>query len=643
MTRPVFILGLSLALSPGAPAAEYFVAPGGNNNNSGTLGSPWATVAKATATAGAGDTVFFRAGTYGERLVAPRSGTAANPIAFRAYPNETPVLDATAVAFSDDAGIVDIRNKSHLVVDGFEIRNLTTSNSSKVPIGVFIYGDPFTGGTAPTNIVVENCRVHDIRNTHNSDGNAHGIIARGEIVTPLSGIVIRNNEIYNNKLGYSEALVINGNVDGFEISGNSVHDNDNIGIDIIGFETGLSPAIDFARNGVVRDNTVYNCSSFANPLYNEYSAGGIYVDGGALTLIERNRVYQCDIGLELASEHPGRSTRDITVRDNIFWRNTLGGIFTGGYDAQRGATDNCTITNNTLYENDTLFDGTGEILIRNFTNNLSVRNNLIVANSDGVFIQKDSANTTAIAMDYNVFFSSIGQNNSAWQWRTGGGNGSITGFSNFRNTSGTNTNSLWANPLFLNTSGAVGSYDFRIPSDSPARNAGDPAFVPASGETDIAGNPRVAGGRVDAGAYEATEALTALEAWRFFYFGTIENAGPAANGANGDHDSLENLLEFTLDRLNPTIPDTSDAVPDFDANGDYAFRLNEGAIDSVTLRVQSTADLDTWTDIATHAPGGNWIAVPGVSVTTVSRTITLHDARSRSAEGVTIYRLTASE
>ena len=39
-------------------------------------------------------------------------------------------------------------------------------------------------------------------------------------------------------------------------------------------------------------------------------------------------------------------------------------------------------------------------------------------------------------------------------------------------------------------------------SVSPARDAGDPAFTPATGETDLDGQPRRFGGRVDIGADE---------------------------------------------------------------------------------------------------------------------------------------------
>ena len=75
----------------------------------------------------------------------------------------------------------------------------------------------------------------------------------------------------------SEALVLNGNVTGFQVTGNVVRDVNNIGIDMIGGETDIqpNPAL-VARNGIVRRNVVVA----ANSNYEGGYAAGIYVDGG---------------------------------------------------------------------------------------------------------------------------------------------------------------------------------------------------------------------------------------------------------------------------------------------------------------------------------------------------------------------------
>ena len=66
------------------------------------------------------------------------------------------------------------------------------------------------------------------------------------------------------------------------------------------------------------------------------------------------------------------------------------------------------------------------------------------------------------------------------------------GFTVYRNATGQDGNSLFANPQLTNP----GAGDVHLTGGSPAINAGDPAFVPGAGEVDIDGQPRVNGVRV---------------------------------------------------------------------------------------------------------------------------------------------------
>jgi parallel beta-helix repeat protein len=633
-------LGAFFAVASCAYSANYYVAKTGNDDASGGISTPWKTVAKAVSVASAGDTVYFRGGEWNERLLTVRSGTAGNPITFRNYPGEIPVLDATGLPFSGDPGVIEIFNNRHdIVIDGFEVRNLITIYTSKVPIGIKIVGE---SGTSPKNISILNCNVHSIRNTHNSDGaNAHGIIVRGESTDPIRNIVISGNKVHDCILGQSEALVVNGNVDGFEITDCTVYNNNNIGIDIIGYEGNISASLDFARNGVVSDNLVYNCSSITNPGYGEYSAGGIYVDGGANILIERNKVYSCDIGIELASEHPNKSTNNITVRNNVLWKNNMGGIFTGGYESGLGSTDNCTITNNTLYQNDTIDDWSGEILIRDHTHNLTIKNNiLIAAPRTNVLIQKDSSNTSGIVIDYNLYYASAGQNGSEWQWKTGSGDGYRTGYNNWKSGSGQDSHSTWGLAPFNKVSGAVGGFDFCYATGALPVDKGDPNFTPAVGETDISGGSRLLGIRVDTGAHEVGQpALTVLETWRQEYFGSTANAGNGADHFDYDKDGVVNLMEFAVTGGNPT---KSDAIKNGGvlavsrlANGsrEMVFPRNSAAAALITYKLQGSAILSgSWSALATRNAGGTWITTAGVSVSESGGIVTVMDSRTASAQ-----------
>ena len=97
-----------------AAGTEYFVAPDGNDSNSGqTVALPWRTLAHALPRLEAGDTLQVRGGTYAERgLTIGTAGTASAPITIRAFPSEHPVIDGAYAEFTA-AG-----NKAWEKVDG---------------------------------------------------------------------------------------------------------------------------------------------------------------------------------------------------------------------------------------------------------------------------------------------------------------------------------------------------------------------------------------------------------------------------------------------------------------------------------------------------------------------------------------------
>lgn len=81
MTRLASII-VALSLAIGVKGASYYVATNGNDAAAGTVGAPWATIGKATATAAAGDTVNVGAGVFSEFITNTVSGAAGNPITF---------------------------------------------------------------------------------------------------------------------------------------------------------------------------------------------------------------------------------------------------------------------------------------------------------------------------------------------------------------------------------------------------------------------------------------------------------------------------------------------------------------------------------------------------------------------------------
>lgn len=246
------------------------------------------------------------------------------------------VIDLAGMKTSGAA--VRIRDRHNVRIDGFEIRNVRGSDT---PAGIRVEG-------ASRDIVIANNNIH-----HVEDGrNAHGIAVYGDSSKPARNISIVNNDVHHLKLGRSESVVVNGNVDGFRITGNKIHDNDNVGIDIIGYEGTGKAGIDRARNGVVSGNHVYSIDSGKNPSYGgDRSAAGIYVDGGSDIVIEDNLIQNSNYGIELASEHLGKNALRVQVRRNRVEGSHLAGISLGGGSSSNGGVSDSIIENNDFRNN----------------------------------------------------------------------------------------------------------------------------------------------------------------------------------------------------------------------------------------------------------------------------------------------------
>src|SRR5580658_9218114 len=365
--------------------SDLYVSTNGDDSNPGTIEKPLRTIQYAADIAKPGDTVNLRAGSYCQRLAVKVSGNAEQGfITFRSQPGEHAILDGGCLTPpAGESNMVRLTNVSFVRIEGLEIRNYRTSDFGSVPGGIRVFG----GGS---HIELLHNNVHHIEQNSprrlrpGSGANGFGISVYGtSATTPISDLIIDGNDVHNLKTGSSESLVVNGNVAGFRITKNTVHDNNNIGIDVIGFEhTAPDPAVDRARDGVVSENLVYSITARGNPAYGEGpDSDGIYVDGGTRILIERNIVHDTDFGIELASEHRVGSTSHITARNNLIYHCHTAGVSIGGYAPERGHTDHCTVANNTFYENDTSATGSGEFQMQwNMADNI-FENNIFYAGS----------------------------------------------------------------------------------------------------------------------------------------------------------------------------------------------------------------------------------------------------------------------
>jgi hypothetical protein len=67
---------------------------------------------------------------------------------------------------------------------------------------------------------------------------------------------------------------------------------------------------------------------------------------------------------------------------------------------------------------------------------------------------------------------------------------------------------LFVSPGYWDAAGQWVDGDYHLLTDSPCIDAGDPAYIHALGETDLDGQPRVIGGRIDMGAFEQSLLVT---------------------------------------------------------------------------------------------------------------------------------------
>jgi hypothetical protein len=495
----LLILFVCVSTSLAQNNTSFYVSTTGSDTNPGTEASPWRTIQHAADIARAGSTINVRGGVYEELVTIKSSGNATDGyITFRSYPGETAILDAEHLTPTGRTGVLTIHDKNYVRIQGFEIRNYRTAEHRIAPLGISVMG-------AGSHIELLKNNVHHIENTFQgrdrpgSGGNGFGIAVYGtDAKTPISDLIIDGNEVHHLKTGSSESLVVNGNVTNFRITHNAVHDNNNIGIDVIGFErTAPDPAVDQARDGVVSENLVYNITSKGNPAYGQdQSSDGIYVDGGTRILIERNVMHDVDFGIELASEHRDRATSYVTARNNLIYHSNTAGVSIGGYAPDRGHTEHCIVVNNTLYDNDTAGTGSGEFQMQWNMSDDVFENNIVYAGKRCLMTVNKSEvdrNHPPVVIDHNLYYCAAGSKGSTWKEVSE----TLTGFDKYVQSTRNDHHSQFLDPGFVNAT----DKDFHLRSDSPAVAAGVIDQLPV-GDHDRDGSPRVKSGKIDLGCYQ---------------------------------------------------------------------------------------------------------------------------------------------
>ena len=318
-----------------------------------------------------GYVLYLREGTYilNEGININLSGNIDDFITIRNYPNEKVCLTLNNKNIKEYA-LITIEDKAqYLIIEGIEFANIKAKNA----MAIRMYG----GGQ--NHIIIRNNIIHNINTSKEKDENygANAILLIGEDSEyAINNIVIYNNKIYNNVLGYSEAISITSNCYSIYVFNNILENNSNIGIDFSGnFGYCNDKKYDQPRKCIAAGNYVIGSKSKY-----DYCAG-IYIDGAKDSLIDNNYISNSQYGIEVGSEEKvlGYYTCNNVVANNLIKNNLYCGIRVGGYDLNNsGIVKNTIIDNNELINNCSNKDA-AEIII-NMVDGLKIINNRITTN-----------------------------------------------------------------------------------------------------------------------------------------------------------------------------------------------------------------------------------------------------------------------
>jgi hypothetical protein len=477
-------------------SSTFYVSPLGDNDADGSSSTPWKSIQFSIDQLEDDSILIVKEGIYNERVL------------FSEEDDSNIILKGESGAVIDGSGLnpvgqqalIGINNAHHITIENLELRNFKTPSGFQLlstPIGILINGTSH-------DINITNNKIHHIENLSTcgessgcSEG-ANGIAVYGNTRTTMTNLNFVENEIYNCILSSSEAFTLNGNINGFKILNNYVHDNNNIGIVMIGYESDTCPTCtdeeNRARNGIVKNNrSINNSTNLAlgifnnNPWYegSDGSAGGFYVDGGHHILLEGNRASQNDLGFEFASEHAGKESSDILMVNNYVYNNREVGLTIGGYNqnptkAGGGDANNIMVYNNSFYKN----AGWGsEIEFSYRVKNTTLSNNIIYGEGDvsDNFSEVENSQSSNVSWGKNLWWAK-----------------------DVSDTSDIQGESIVVDPLYVDAFGA----NLEINASSPAMNKGiaesnitswrddfwkdefRDGIIPAHGSTDINGDKR---------------------------------------------------------------------------------------------------------------------------------------------------------
>ncbi len=322
------------------PENSYYIAENGDDNNNGSIGTPWATIKHAADNTGPGDTVYLRGGTYSETRIEFRGdqghgGADGAWWTITSYPGEEAILTSPFKFRLFSVSYVRISNL-HFVDSQVDIGRYTYGGLPRNH-HIEVLGNRFTGEQPQYGAIIVIGDNHLIEDNVISITGGGGSLDHGIYLSEGNNNVLRGN-------------VISG------ISGYGIH---------LYVRTFSDPAPHIIRNALVEGNVVSGSRmSYGYTVASGETSG---VDGVVL----RNNVAYNNLLGGMAFTWVGAYLRNIQVYNNIFLENKSG--VSVGY---RFGTINDRIENITIKNNIIESPNGDHVYAQEDTQNIVVENNL---------------------------------------------------------------------------------------------------------------------------------------------------------------------------------------------------------------------------------------------------------------------------
>jgi hypothetical protein len=504
-TKPVvglLTLLLLLLVGPAAsqvtnPPQTYFVAPNGSNGNPGTIALPFQTIAYALRKASQpGDIIYLRSGVYALKssLRFPHDGSElGGAITLASYPPDIDraVLDGGSLP-SNARAMLDLSGRRFIRIEGLELRNM---NKSTGPHAMVLIGD------RADNIRLDDNIFRKLSPFNGYQGSGRALACLAGPSRTISQIEIHDNEFFECLTGQAPLIEFAGQVRSVSMFQNLIRDNDTQAAILLRQPAKLQAFAGLTIGTAAPEDLRINSNVIQRNVDQQLGGRAIWIAAGNAVVVERNRLTDNWIAIELAGSVADTRVQDIRIESNFIEGSSYQGLAFGGPAAPFAASvERIQVLNNTLYNNGRA-PGLGTdpgSLVFGEAGDLRLIGNLIVAASGGLFsniaiARVAGTSNPGLLMLTNLYWTQNGQE-PKFEPLEGI---QLPGLPLWQAVTGQDLGSLQANPQLSLPS--VGN--LKITSSSPARDAAL-TLTGTYALTDFFFQPRPDGAFADIGAHE---------------------------------------------------------------------------------------------------------------------------------------------